>query len=85
MFHFTMCVNIRPANIPVSGQLGENSGELPFTQNFFAAQFFFFFYGFFQIFFLIVSLCGIKHIVNIDSYSINISSRSRVEVGVFSS
>ena len=53
MFHFTMCVNIRLANIPVSGQLGENSGELPFTQNFFAAQFFFFFFtDSFKFFFL---------------------------------
>ena len=26
--------------IPVSGQLGQNSGELPFTRNFLAARFF---------------------------------------------
>ena len=28
--------------IPVSGQLSQNSGELPFTRNFLAARFFFF-------------------------------------------
>ena len=46
----------------------------------------FFFYGFFPIFFsLTVSICGIEDIVNIDSYSINIPSCSRVEWDVFSS
>ena len=57
------------------------------TRSFLAARFFFFFFIlFFQIFFSCkVSICGIEHTVNVDSYSINISSRSRVEWDVFSS
>ena len=82
--HYSGLTGIYPGNgkkVPVSGQLGQNSGELPITQTFF----FFFFLRFFRIvFYCKVSICGIKHI-DINSYSINILSRSRVEWDVFSS
>ena len=35
--------------IPVSGQLGQNSGELPFTGNFFAVRFLFYLFIFLRI------------------------------------
>ena len=39
--------------IPVSGQLGQNSGELSLTQNLLAARFLFFFTDSFENFFLL--------------------------------
>ena len=52
--------------IPVSRQLGQNSGELPFTQNFLAAQFFFFFFNYsFEYFFHVEFPYAVSNILSI--------------------
>ena len=58
----------------------------PLLEIFWRPDSFFFFYDSFEYFFSRkVSIGGIGHSVDIDSYSINISSRSRVDWGVFGS
>ena len=52
--------------IPVSGQLGQNSGELPFTRNFLAARFYFFFFTILSnIFFLVKFPYAVSNILSI--------------------
>ena len=77
-FRFDRNLSQRQGKILFSGQLGQNFGELPFTHKFFCGPISFFLRILLNIFFSYNFLCGIKHIVNMDSYSINISSLSRV-------